>query len=48
MPFFLCNHLCNMISVGWTAGGYIVEADENDRLVAKPYNVNEDFKQKAE
>lgn len=28
-------------------GGVVVEHDENDRLVAKPYNVNEVYKQKA-
>ena len=28
-------------------GGVVVEHDENDRLVAKPYNVNEVNKQKA-
>ena len=29
-------------------GGYVVEADENDRLVAKPYDVNQANKQKQE
>ena len=28
-------------------GGVVVEKDENDQLVAKPYNINEAVKQKA-
>ena len=31
----------------YAIGGVVVEQDENDRFVAKPFNVNEVNKQKA-